>query len=209
MYNHKSGIYLRKINRDDLQFLLDLKNESWWGTHKTKISNLDDQIKWYESMPSDQIFMIAQNSDGLIGVACYTDIDYFSRTLNISGSIASNFRNPEIVRKSFACGLDFAFEILNVQKVNAEVLETHISAQKLEIEYLGFKCEGRKRRSVYKSGRYYDSIILGMLREEWESNQRVLNYKGSCNLNFDHEKAARNIKESDHIIQGHSPIDGV
>lgn len=200
MYKHKDGISFRKIEEHDLERLLTLKQESWWGTHKTLFLNMDDQKKWYETIPSNELYLIGyigqNNTDVItstfpIGVAVYTDIDWISRSLKISGSIYRDYRSETSNKAAFAGGLDFAFEILNMQRVEAEVIQYHVAAQKLEIDYLGFKVEGIKRKAVYKSGVYYDSIILGLLRDEWEKQDRVLAYGGSCNRNIDHVQAAK------------------
>ena len=58
MYHHKTGIWLRKIERTDLSDLKNLKNESWWGTHNTLLINDDDQIKWFENLSSKDLFLI-------------------------------------------------------------------------------------------------------------------------------------------------------
>lgn len=192
MYTHKSGIRLRKIERSDLKSLLDLKRESWWGTHNTTFVNMDDQQRWYESLGCGTLVVIAEWTTSHvvepervpIGVALYTDIDWIGRSLRISGSVYKDSRKPEIVKAGFAAGLDYAFEILNMRRVEAEVLETNIPAQKMEIGYLGFKVEGRRRKAVYKCGGYYDSIMLGMMREEWQSHPRVMGYGDSCNEDF-------------------------
>lgn len=196
MYDHKDGIRLRKLHKGDLYTLLDLKQESWWGTHGTMIVNLDDQVRWYENISHNELFMVAEkfwreSAYKVVGIACYTEIDWYSRSLNISGSIIKGVRKGDIVKPSFSAGLDFAFEILNMQRVGAEVLECNPAAQSLEIGHLGFAVEGQRRRAVYKSGRYYDSIQLGLLREEWEEQERVRAYEGCCNKNFNHELAAR------------------
>lgn len=186
MYNHKSGIILRKIEEYDLNFLLNLKKESWWGTHSTLIINEQDQKKWFDSICSNQLFMIAENSEGeKLGIGSYTDIDWIGRCLKISGSISKKNRS-KYAESSFCAGLDFAFEILNMHRVEAEVLDYHIMAQKIEIQLLGFKVEGCKRKSTYKSGKYYDSYILGILRNEWEKSDRIKKYNYNCNLNCDH-----------------------
>lgn len=192
MYCHKSGIVLRKIEKSDLADLLKMKQESWWGTHKTSIINYDDQSRWYENIPSNQLFLIGE-IDKPVGVAVYTGIDWINRCLNISGSVYKEHRST-CAYSGFCAGLDFAFEMLNMHRVEAEVLEYHLTAQKLEIDILGMKVEGRKRKSVYKCGKYYDSIMLGMLRSEWEQHPRVLQYGDSCNKNFSHKKFEKLMK---------------
>jgi RimJ/RimL family protein N-acetyltransferase len=192
MYDHKDGISLRKVEETDLQSLLELKQRNWWGTHKSPIINSIDQKKWFESIPDNQLFLLGtratatSNTPTSIGVAVYTDIDWISRTLQISGSVFKNVRSDSS-KDAFCAGLDFAFEMLNMQKCEAEVLDYHIPAKKLEIDILGFKVEGVKRKSVYKCGKYYDSLVIGLLREEWESSERVKEYGDSCNHNFSHD----------------------
>mgnify|MGYP001026513235 CR=1 FL=1 len=185
-YNHKDGISLRKLEFEDLDCLLDLKRESWWGTHNTLIINRDDQENWFRNIGKNELYLIAEKDSKAIGVAVYTCIDYISRKLSISGSIVKKYRVAEVVTPAFSAGLDFAFEILNMRRVEAEVLESNLASLKLELDHLGFTIEGRKRSAVYKSGVYYDSLILGLLRDEWEVQNRVVGYGGSCNLNFDH-----------------------
>lgn len=151
---------------------------------------MEEQNKWYDSIPSDQLFLIGETlveKHGFytsVGVVAYTDIDNISRSLKISGSVYKHSRKPEIVRPAFAAGLDFAFEMMNMHRVEGEVLEFHKGAQKLEIDYLGFDVEGRKRKAVYKCGTYYDALVIGMLREDWERSPRVKAYDGCCNNQF-------------------------
>ena len=45
MYKHKNGITLIKITQQDLPLLLNLKNESWFGTHNISFVNEYDQKK--------------------------------------------------------------------------------------------------------------------------------------------------------------------
>lgn len=224
MYTHKDGITFRKLHKGDLHSLLALKQESWWGTHTTMIVNIEDQLEWYENIPADEVYMIAEfdsnkpsvskksflgsevKKQGVtpIGICCLTQIDWIGHSCNISGSIYKEWRKDMagVVKPAFSGGLDFAFEVLNMQRVGAEVLETHAAAQILEIGHLGFKIEGRRRRAVYKAGRYYDSVQLGILREEWVTSPRVAAYEGCCNENFDHAMADKFIKRFNRDMQG-------
>lgn len=210
MYKHKEGITLRKVWTGDLHSLLALKQESWWGTHGTPIINVEDQRAWYDSLGHNNLAMMAESeaekslksgqANSVVGVALYNNIDWVARTLDLSGSIFKKHRKMDVVKAAFSCGLDFCFEVLNMHRVNAEVLETHIAAQKLEINHLGFKVEGRRRKSVFKSGRYYDSIVLGILKEDWEQTDRVKAHldseTGCCNDVFDHVQAEKMLKRA-------------
>lgn len=132
--------------------------------------------------------MIAEWNGQPIGVAAYTNIDHQNKFLCISGSVFKEHRQLEKIKAAFAGGLDFAFEMFPIDRVEAQVLEWNVPAQQLEINFLGFKVEGRRRKAVFKCGRHYDSILLGMLREEWLSHPRVKALGDTCNVNFSHDR---------------------
>lgn len=62
--------------------------------------------------------------------------------------------------------LDFAFDTLGLEKVNSEAFIFN----KRSINYslgCGYKKEGKRRSQIFKHGRRWDVILLGVLREEW------------------------------------------
>jgi RimJ/RimL family protein N-acetyltransferase len=199
MYKHKQGLHFRKVVTGDLFALLKLKEESWWGTHNTSIINIEDQKRWYDNLGNDTMVLVGEKineenpSSVAVGVGVGSEIDWLGKTMNISASIFKEHRKDiGLVKAFFGGGVDFAFEVLNMTRVGAEVLETHSAAQRIELGYLGFRVEGRRRKAVYKAGRYYDSIQLGLLKEEWIETKRVQELLGDsmcCNENFSHAKA--------------------
>jgi RimJ/RimL family protein N-acetyltransferase len=207
MYNHKNGTVFRKVEQEDLQLLLDLKQESWWGTHSVLFANMRDQQKWFENLGDKLVFSIIRGQV-VMGVCVISDVDYISRKASISGSVLKDFRNNNNPRLIFEAGIDFAFEMFNFHRLEAEVLESNYSAQLLEVNMLGFTVEGKKRMAVYKSGRYYDSIVLGLLRNEWEQQARIKLMRG-CNTNFDHDKAERLVQRSRKNIQCQNPCTSI
>lgn len=202
MYTHKNGTTFRKVEEEDLKLLLDLKNESWWGTHSVLFANMRDQQRWFENLGDKQVFTIIRGQAAM-GVCVISDVDFISRKASISGSVVKEFRNNNNPRLIFEAGIDFAFEMFNFNRLEAEVLESNYSAQLLEVNLLGFTVEGKKRMAVYKAGRYYDSIVLGLLRSEWEQQARVKMMRG-CNTTVDHDKAERLVLRSRRNIQGSS-----
>ncbi len=65
--------------------------------------------------------------------------------------------------------LTYFFHELRYQKVNVEVYEFNTASLELHRK-LGFREEGRLRRTVYTGGQYYDEFLLGMTREEFEES---------------------------------------
>lgn len=192
MYNHNNGCVFRKLSVLDLPKLKTLKEDSWATTHKVTFVNDNDQETWFKSLGPDSLYLICYHSaisrseesnikweDRPIGFLGLTNIDPVSHSANISGGIFREFRGNEWSLRAWEAGTDFAFEMLNLHRINAEVLENNVAAFKMNLN-LGYSLEGKKRKAVYKSGSYLDSYVFGMLREDWlEIKQGKV-----CNKNF-------------------------
>lgn len=62
--------------------------------------------------------------------------------------------------------LQYAFMELGAQRVSLGLLEYNPRALRT-YEKAGFRLEGRTRQDVQREGRRYDSLWMGVLREEW------------------------------------------
>jgi len=60
----------------------------------------------------------------------------------------------------------FAFEEMGLERIELGTYEFNTRAMK-SYEKLGFVVEGRRRRAAYIGGRYYDTIEMGLLRDEY------------------------------------------
>ena len=65
--------------------------------------------------------------------------------------------------------LDYAFRIRNFRRV---WLETHATNERAIRAYkaCGFIEEGRMREHIWLAGRFVDNVIMGVLREEWQTS---------------------------------------
>ena len=64
--------------------------------------------------------------------------------------------------------LRFAFLEMNLNRVGLEVMSYNDRAI-AAYERIGFQHEGRQRETVIRDGVYYDTLLMGILRREWES----------------------------------------
>lgn len=64
--------------------------------------------------------------------------------------------------------LSFIFNEMNINKVNLTVYSFNERAIK-SYEKCGFKVEGILRQEIFKDGKYYDKVAMGILREEFKS----------------------------------------
>lgn len=59
----------------------------------------------------------------------------------------------------------FAFEELNLHKLNARVVDTNIGSSRI-LEKNGFELEGRFKDHYFIEGKYYDGLFLGKLQSK-------------------------------------------
>lgn len=67
--------------------------------------------------------------------------------------------------------LDYGFETLNLESIQLGVNADNLRAVR-SYEKAGFVHEGRRRKFVYRNGRYFDSLMMSMLREEYAALKR-------------------------------------
>jgi RimJ/RimL family protein N-acetyltransferase len=65
---------------------------------------------------------------------------------------------------------DYAFGRLNLHRVELEVAAEHARARRV-YERVGYRPEGTRRDARFISGRYFDSVIMAILRPEWEASR--------------------------------------
>lgn len=78
----------------------------------------------------------------------------------------SAYRNQGIGKVCLQTVIDFAFQSLKLNKLELEVYEFNPRAVHV-YEALGFVKEGTRRQVFFRDGKYYDSIVMGLLRQEW------------------------------------------
>ncbi|HJZ46088.1 MAG TPA: GNAT family protein [Roseiflexaceae bacterium] len=80
--------------------------------------------------------------------------------------------DPEYVgkgygREAISLLLDWAFQIQNYRRIWLKTSSENERAIRC-YKAVGFVEEGRPRQQLYSNGRYVDSVLMGMLRSEWE-----------------------------------------
>ena len=173
LYTHSNTIAFRKADRCDAAALLDLKNESHFGTHTVTFANLISQEQWLESISCEthcprNLVLIANvkilTSGYDCGVFKILNIDWQNRRAEVGWDIYKDFRRRGYGNKLVKAGVAFAFEIMNLRRLDAQILVTNEASLKCA-EFAGFIIEGKQRQAVFKKYMYVDNLILGVLNE--------------------------------------------
>jgi len=168
-------IEFRKADRQDLKDLLELKNESWFGTHTVTLANSISQEKWLESISTEthspkNLMLIAEiTNDGRkqqIGVFKIFHINWQSRRAEAGWDIYHHFRGKGYGKKIVKAGVDFCFKMLNLRRLDAQILANNEASQKCAAE-AGFEREGIQKQAIFKLGKYVDNHLYGLLNSSF------------------------------------------
>src|SRR5262249_38238823 len=111
--------------------------------------------------------VVVRATDQLIGTAGLHQIDHRTRQAAFGISLGDKAAwghgyGTEVTRLV----VGHAFETLNLNRVWLHVFEYNPRAAHV-YEKVGFRHEGRLRQSAFRDGRYWDTLVMGILRSEW------------------------------------------
>lgn len=117
------------------------------------------------------LFAVRTKSENLlIGISALNNINLYAHY----AEIGINLGHPEYQGKGYGSDvmlttMRFGFERLNLNRIWLRVFDYNTRAIRL-YEKLGFVHEVREREMIYRDGRYYDNLLMGILRYEWEEH---------------------------------------
>jgi RimJ/RimL family protein N-acetyltransferase len=167
-------VYLRSIERDDLQRCHDWMNEEELRATIAQRypMSLARQADWIERATRGQdsseltLAICLFEGDRHIGNCGLVQIDRDNATATLGILIGEKDcwgkgYGEDAVRTLCLYG----FDEMNLHKIRLDVYETNSRAMKT-YERVGFRREGLLREDAFRQGRYIDVIRMGLLREE-------------------------------------------
>jgi RimJ/RimL family protein N-acetyltransferase len=139
--------------------------------------SLEKSDDWYEDIQkrqgSENIRLGIFLYDGtVIDDVALQHLDWQNRKCDLGMGIAKIAnRSKGYGKEAVGLMLEFAFNNLGLERVEANTYEPNIAAQQL-LEKMGFILEGRERKSVYFAGKRFDKLNYAILREE-RKNKKI------------------------------------
>lgn len=128
--------------------------------------------EWLERIQKDpciKMFGILEPAGAFVGTCGLTSIDYVHRKAEFSCFIAPEHQSKGYGKAALIELFNYGFNHLNLNRIWGETLVGN-PALKIFLS-LGMKKEGRLHETYYKDGAYSDSIIIGILKEDWEDKR--------------------------------------
>lgn len=129
------------------------------------------QKQWLNNHYGDQKnlrFVIEIPNEGAVGIATLTDIDWKNRKATHGMKLANVERRTKgIGTDTVMAIMRYAFDELNLNRLEGSVFADNTGSRKLYTGKLGWTEEGVRRNCIYKNGEYRDLIITGMLKSDY------------------------------------------
>lgn len=158
-------ISFRPLKEDDLEFLNEVRNLcSKEYLHDSRIFTLEETIFWYKQCHPD--YYIILNNNEKIGYFRLSNYSKINQNIYIGADLHPKFWGQKLSYPSYQKFIEYLFNNYNLNKISLEVLSTNIRAYNL-YKKLGFIKEGTKRQEILKNNIFVDSIIMSLLKKEF------------------------------------------
>lgn len=174
-------VLLRPVKKSDIPFFLKWFNDPEVIQYLTLYLPMTEisEEKWIEELSTkkDQIIFVIEALDENIdrkpiGNCGLDEINHKDQNASFGIVIGEkNYWSNGYGTEAAALLINYGFEQLNLHRISSSVYEFNERSIKMH-QKLGFKKEGCCRKEIYKNGKYWDKIIFGLLREEWEGGQQ-------------------------------------
>lgn len=164
-------VVLRKMRVDDMEMVRNwrMRPEITKYMYTDPMITIEQQMEWFKKVSnSDDFYWIVVQDGRPVGLASLTGWD--KRNSRIIGGAYIAERNNETFKLAIDLQLNllnYAFNKLNINKVCGEVISENIGVVRL-LEICGCVREGMLREHVLKNGKYYDIVVLGTIKSDWD-----------------------------------------
>jgi len=176
-------VTLRAIEKADLPILQNWANlpeiqnllGGWHFPSSVAITE-----KWFERIQADdsnQRFAIESPEHELIGTANLVEINWKDRNafhgimLGDKAILGKGYGTDTIMAI-----MKYSFEELGLERLDGSIIEYNEISYKLYIEKCGWKEEGRKKNWYWRKNRFWDKIIVGINRDDYQGLIAKNNY---------------------------------
>jgi len=167
---------LRNIRTDELELMLSWRNlaqvrANMYTQHEISLA---EHRQWWAAVEQrdDCRYFMYEFEVVPQGIVAFTDIALVNRKASWAFYAAAQAPAGTGSKMEFLA-LDYAFDTLQLHKLNCEVLAFNKPVLKLHARF-GFKTEGIFRQDHYQDGQFIDIHRLGILATEWQQKRQSI-----------------------------------
>ena len=168
-------VTLRAIEESDLVLLHKWANDP--NTQDTMghlhfPSSMDYHKTWFQRLKNDELnqrLAIEAPDMGLIGLSSIVNIDWRNNHAWHGVMLGdANMRGKGYGVDAVMTTMRYSFEELHLERLDGSIIEYNTVSYSFYCNRLGWKEEGRRRNWYFRKGRYWDQIIVGITKQDYE-----------------------------------------
>jgi len=123
-----------------------------------------------EPSPDSALFIIESKKATKSGWITYFETRYggYASSTEIGYMVTPEGRGKGYCTEAVAIILDYLYLLREIDRIQALIAEENVASKRV-LEKNGFKKEGVLRRLFYSLGKWWDTSVYSILREEWGS----------------------------------------
>lgn len=168
-------IYLSPRNAEDVEIFTEWMNDfyvtDYTGRSYQTMTLQEEKIFLENTEKGKNTFAIIDiETDKMIGTVGLHEVDHVNRTATLGIFIGNkDYWSKGYGTEAIRLILDFGFNYLNLNNIDLALMEFNQRALKC-YQKCGFKEIGRRRKCKFINGKYYDSILMDILAEEFKES---------------------------------------
>ena len=167
---------IRAVESTDLELLKNWRNNTDFRKNFREVRELNsnNQESWFNktnNSPNDYMFTIVRLEDNKpIGACGLLYINWINRSADFSFYIGINdyyIDNSGLAKESAELLIKYGFFNLNLNKIWMELYEFDMKKIHFFQDQFKFKIDGKLRENCFEDGKYWDSLILSLLKSDF------------------------------------------
>ena len=180
-------VFFRTFEEEDIDAIYQWKNDDELNKLTVGLNRKvcrDDVVKWVRSKmphnPYEVYWAICANDETrkIIGYAQLTDIHFINSSANFSGIMIGdrNYQDGFAWLETYLFIMEYAFERLGLNRLFGESILGHKDSNGIG-KFLFWQKEGVLRQAIFKNGKFYDSLLGSILRDEYLNHKANGDYE--------------------------------
>jgi RimJ/RimL family protein N-acetyltransferase len=176
-------LILRAIEESDLTLLHKWANDPETQDMIGNVhfpSSMDFHKTWFQNLKTDQLnqrFAIDAPDMGVIGISSILNIDWRNNHAWHGIMLGdADMRGKGYGLDAVMATMQYAFDELHLERLDGSIIEYNTGSYAFYCKKLGWKEEGRRRHWYFRKGRYWDQIVVGITKHDYQELIRANKY---------------------------------
>lgn len=175
-----SEYWFRRLEEEDLDFLLEIRNECSEMLHDNSKYTLEKAKEWFKNKKPE--FLIINYNDNEIGYFRFSNRT--ENSIYIGCDLHKKWRGKKLTPKAYILVMFDLFENSHIEKIMLEVLSINSIAYNLYIN-LGFTVDDFQHQQIERNGQLIDSILMSINKEDFSDKLANGYYHKYMNINYE------------------------